>query len=370
MNATAGKTKRALYISAFIPDENAGHAGGQAAFHHREHLERRGFKVTSLICTTERSQPPDRADQRVFRQSMRLLLCAHAANILAGRSSSWLAWLFLDTRAQTRFERAIADALGSANYDLVFCDFTQVVMPTLRAMSSTTSKRPLLCGCVHDLYVQRLMREDRWIARLALGAVVQAESAMLRSLDNVSVLSEKDKMLASALYGCRNVSVTAWTPPRWTQGVSRTAATVKTHEVLFFANFNRPENEEAVSWFLRSAWPNVVARLPAATLVLAGTGSEAVVAPQGTTNLRRTGFLPDPSSLFESCHAAIAPLALGAGVKFKVLEALACRTPVVGTPVALEGIGTDTGVVEATRERFADALVGVLLTRPFEQVSP
>ena len=42
-------------------------------------------------------------------------------------------------------------------------------------------------------------------------------------------------------------------------------------------------------------------------------------------------------------RALIAPLFKGAGVKVKVVEALCCGTPVLGTSVALEGIPNVAG---------------------------
>ena len=55
--------------------------------------------------------------------------------------------------------------------------------------------------------------------------------------------------------------------------------------------------------------------------------------------------------MIANSRALIAPVFSGAGVKVKVLEALACGTPVVGTDIAFEGI------VKADRMmmQFADA---------------
>ena len=50
------------------------------------------------------------------------------------------------------------------------------------------------------------------------------------------------------------------------------------------------------------------------------------------------GWLLDPYVRIANAKALIAPLFQGAGVKVKVIEALACGTPVIGTSVALEGI--------------------------------
>lgn len=50
------------------------------------------------------------------------------------------------------------------------------------------------------------------------------------------------------------------------------------------------------------------------------------------------GFMDNPYVQIAKCQALIAPLFNGAGVKVKVIEALALGTPVIGTDIAFEGI--------------------------------
>lgn len=349
--------RRALYVSAFLPDEFAPHAGGQAAFQHRLDLERAGYEVTSLICTTE----PTRAQSAlprtsVFRQSRFAALGGYVANLLSGRARWFQAWPLLDTRANIAFETVLRRELQEGSYDLVFADFTQVMPPVVRALAKLR-QRPVSRGCAHDLYVQKMLRSNSLSARCLTGAVVRAEHGLLRSFDEVVTLSNKDRTLAVQLYDLQNVSVRPWTPPRWISTVDRASGHVQAAELLFFANFSRVENAEAATWLLECAWPVIQRSVPMARLVLGGAGSDQVQLPDGATGVRRAGFIENPGALFESCAFAVAPLALGAGVKFKVLEALACGVTVVGTPVALEGIERGPLTVEVDRDRFADRVI-------------
>jgi glycosyltransferase involved in cell wall biosynthesis len=56
-----------------------------------------------------------------------------------------------------------------------------------------------------------------------------------------------------------------------------------------------------------------------------------------------TGSVPDIRPYLRAASIALAPLTYGAGIQNKVLEAMACGTPVVSTPLAMSGLETATG---------------------------
>lgn len=361
MTHDAHPRRRALYVSAFLPNEFAPHAGGQAAFQNRIDLERAGYEVTSLICTTEAVRPEDiiAPRTRVYRQTRGAVIIGYLTNLFAGRTTAFSAWPVLDTRANIAFECALRHELANGGHELVFADFTQVMLPVNRALRLSDSHPRTQC-CAHDLFIQKMLRYESALTRWFTGPVIRAERNLLHAFEEVITLSDKDQALAIRLYDLPRVSLRPWTAPQWTRTVNRRADGMYAPELLFFANFARPENAEAVNWLLARAWPTIHRAIPDATLVLGGAGSEDVAIPAGAEGIRRTGFLDDPGELFEHCKLAIAPLAQGAGVKFKVLEALACGVTVVGTPIALEGIPRSALTIEASRDGFADAVISLL----------
>jgi len=72
------------------------------------------------------------------------------------------------------------------------------------------------------------------------------------------------------------------------------------------------------------------------------------------------GFVDDPSGAFSECACVVAPLSMGAGVKFKVLDALAANVPVIGTVVAFEGIEPSPLMIETSLQDFASTVLRVL----------
>jgi glycosyltransferase involved in cell wall biosynthesis len=55
-------------------------------------------------------------------------------------------------------------------------------------------------------------------------------------------------------------------------------------------------------------------------------------------NVKVTGMVPDVRPFLQQATIAVAPLTYGAGMQFKVLENMACGTPVVATPLAVSAL--------------------------------
>ena len=75
-----------------------------------------------------------------------------------------------------------------------------------------------------------------------------------------------------------------------------------------------------------------------------------------------TGYVDDLDPFYRDAFVFVAPLRLGAGLKFKVLDAMAYGLPVVATSVAAEGILEQCGpgcfaAVTDDPRRMAEAIV-------------
>ncbi len=76
-----------------------------------------------------------------------------------------------------------------------------------------------------------------------------------------------------------------------------------------------------------------------------------------------TGSVPDIRPYLRAASVALAPLTYGAGIQNKVLEAMACGTPVVSTPLAMSGLETATGeelIVADNPAEFSQTVLALL----------
>nr|WP_307613396.1 glycosyltransferase [Pseudarthrobacter sp. W1I19] len=196
----------------------------------------------------------------------------------------------------------------------------------------------------HDVLSQRFMRarqaSNGTIKKLrwswAIGVARVFERRILQEADALVVLSEKDAALVNS--GAAEVMVVE--PPLATEALAKTDRHPGPANILFVANLARWENEQGLSWFLDEVLPKIRQQHPSVTVKVAGTGIlPHVQAAADRADIHLLGFVADLAPLYAEATLVVVPLHLGAGVKFKVVEALLAGVPVVTTPVGAEGIG-------------------------------
>ncbi len=133
--------------------------------------------------------------------------------------------------------------------------------------------------------------------------------------------------------------------------------------VMFVGGFQHPPNVDAVEYYANEVWPLLSERCPDLETYIIGSRMPERLRKLGESKgLQMLGFVEDLTPYYESCALAIAPLRYGAGVKGKVNQALSFGLPVVGSPVAVEGMGLTPEkevMVAETAEDFADSIAKV-----------
>ncbi len=135
--------------------------------------------------------------------------------------------------------------------------------------------------------------------------------------------------------------------------------------LLFVGNYEYPPNVDAALRLAKEIFPAVRQRLPAARLWLVGNAPPPVLQALASDVIRVTGRVPDVRPYLARAGVFVSPLRLGAGIKNKVLEALAMGCPVVATPLSVDGIAVreaeaaliadSEGLIEAAVQVLSDA---------------
>jgi glycosyltransferase involved in cell wall biosynthesis len=108
----------------------------------------------------------------------------------------------------------------------------------------------------------------------------------------------------------------------------------KLYDLLYVGSGNK-YNVQGLRWFLNEVLPE----FPQLRMAAAGTICDAMPSELAAfPNITRLGFQQDIAPIYQSARASICPMIKGAGVKVKVLEAVAHGLPVIGSTVIASGL--------------------------------
>jgi glycosyltransferase involved in cell wall biosynthesis len=110
-------------------------------------------------------------------------------------------------------------------------------------------------------------------------------------------------------------------------------------DIMFLGNFPHAPNVDSVLYFVKAIWPALERELPPeAKLLVVGNKPPPEVVALASDRIVVTGFVEELAPYFQTSRVFVAPLRYGAGIKGKIVTALAHGVPSVATAVAAEGI--------------------------------
>ena len=148
---------------------------------------------------------------------------------------------------------------------------------------------------------------------------------------------EKDVVQASLPRALDNMVVLPWI----SEVFRETPAFSSRADIMFLGNFPHAPNVDSIRYFMKSIWPALQRDLPAhARLLIVGNQPPKEVQDLASERVVVTGFVEELAPYFLTSRVFVAPLRYGAGIKGKLVTALAHGVPSVATHIAAEGIGT------------------------------
>ena len=135
--------------------------------------------------------------------------------------------------------------------------------------------------------------------------------------------------------------------------------------LLFAGTLGYAPNSQGIRWFCDEVWPAVRRELPDARLDIAGRDPSPSVRALGDRDgITVIGPVPEMPPYFARAHAAVVPILTGAGIRVKIVEAMANGRAVVSTSLGWEGLpDLEPGrhlLVADEATQFAAATVRVL----------
>lgn len=228
-------------------------------------------------------------------------------------------------RYRKRLQRFLQDKIKTENYSAIIFDHSQTM---IYAQKLKFNGPKILIS--HDVEVQRFERVSNklmtWFCKKSENYVLNAPNAHIttfcqKDVDLINKYYNKDAHL-SYIYIDEKI-------------LEHHPINIEDSYVMF-GNWKRPDNSEGAIWLLNQLGSFLKSKI---TITIIGKGfpMEKLKVNKDLIEIRNLGFMENPYAVIANSKAMLCPLLTGAGIKVKVIESLACGTPVIGTKVAFEG---------------------------------
>ena len=276
--------------------------------------------------------------------------------------------------------RALALGEGGATFDVAHVEHLRgapLGLAVREAARGLARRLPVIwdsVDCISLLMSRAAQRSlgqplTRLVASLERGRTARYEGRLVRTFDHTLVTSDADReaLLALAKDGERGpvsvlpngVDLEWFTEPN---GKPR-----DDDRIVMSGKMSYHANVSMALFFATEVLPLILARRPGVRLSIVGKDpSPAVRALADHPAVEVTGTVPDLRPYLQRAAVAVAPTLYGVGIQNKVLEAMACGTPVVASPAAVAGLAAKPGeglLVGETPEQLAKAVLRLLEDR-------
>jgi polysaccharide biosynthesis protein PslH len=296
----------------------------------------------------------------------------------------------------------IKDMLRGETFDIVHIEHlrgTKYGLALKSVLSNLPMPTPLIwdsVDCISHLFAQAARHSrsttSRLLKRLELQRTRRYEGWLVHQFDRVLITSQADRQ---ALYKLGLEASTRLSRPEQVNATSDLADRFSVlpngvnlddffptpderqpATVIFSGKMSYHANVSAALHLVQDIMPRVWQQCPAVDVEIVGKDPPPIIraldtrsAGQGKArgaqqgNVTVTGTVPQLQPYLCRATLAVAPVVYGAGIQNKVLEAMACGTPVIASSQAAAGLYARPGhdlLVADTPERFADHILSLL----------
>jgi glycosyltransferase involved in cell wall biosynthesis len=373
-NDKHGSALRILFLLPHLPYPP--HAGGTLrSFGMIDGLARRGHEIGLLTFAEENQQDINQtplatlcspaisvpAPARTLNDRLRDLLAGHAD--MARRFWS------------EAFAEALRDLLTHHTFDVidVYLEMTDY-LPIIKECAPDSL---LIYDALNaEYYLQKRIaaRELRTPSRWPLAAYsfIQAnrltplETELCRSVQHILACSDADAELLRILRHSTPITVipNAISVSDYQKPSEQPKAEIVHPALVLTGKMDFRPNVDAALWFAKSIMPIIHLHHPDGHFSIVGQKPhprlESIRARKDVTI---TGWVPEIKPYLDAADVYVAPLRMGSGTRFKLLEAMAMGKAIVSTSLGAEGLNAEHGkhmLLADTERSFAGAVIDLL----------
>jgi glycosyltransferase involved in cell wall biosynthesis len=272
-------------------------------------------------------------------------------------------------------KKLIEKELKSEKYDLIHVETFYVYQNLPKTHLPVVLAEHNIEYLVYQRYISRLPLLAKPLGKLDVLKIKKEEEKFWKKADKLVAVSQSDKKLMGredAVLVPNGVDLKKFENKR------KIKKSPRDYKVLFIGNFKWIQNTDALTFIIRDIWPKIqeTAKSKNLNIKLWVVGKKI---PQrlkilGDETIHFDENAPDQTELiYKEADLLLAPIRVGGGTSFKILESMATGLPVATTSLGNEGIDgipeKDLLICESSEE-FARATIDILTDdKKYRQIS-
>ena len=266
------------------------------------------------------------------------------------------------------FERVFEEILKKHDFDVIFARYIQMGQYLLR--NNNIKSRVVVD--LDDLDLIYANRKKNLCQNLNLynkfnnkvnNILFHFYFKKLKFIDDCIVCSEIDKEFIRKNGWSKNICVISNSidVKKYNGLKELNEKSLKEKVILFCGVLNYEPNIDGLKWFVRNIFPIVKKEDSQVKLNIVGLNPHSEVYKYSEE--AGASLYPNVSSVipyYQRCSLVVVPIRFGSGTRVKIIEALACRRPVISTTIGAEGlklVNMKHVVIQDNPEEFARACI-------------
>jgi len=319
-----------IAISNLIPSENKN--GAQlVSFYRLMCMTKLNYSI-NLVCFHSKDKKDDYKAKQILEKNG---ICVHIItwNIFEAVFNLLKALIIIDLPLQCalfkskKFSKKIKEILKNNKIDAIYSVMIRVV-PNIHCY-----KGKLLIEMIDSMGLNFLRRYQimkglkKWIFKKEQEKV----SIYEKTLADKSYCSFVSSAIDKKEIGSLKIKVI----PNGVKVFNKQRKVRKKPIIVFSGNMYYRPNIDAIIWFIKYCWANILQAEPRTQLLIVGNNPSSVIisVTKKYPSIKVTGTVPSVVDILSKARVAVAPMQSGSGIQNKILEAMSCGVPVVTTNI-------------------------------------
>lgn len=272
------------------------------------------------------------------------------------------------------FQAQLRDLLGSQHFDVIHMDIEMAgYLPLIQEKGGDARLVYDALNAEYELQSRIAGQDARTLSRLPVALyswiqsrrLRQVEGKLCEAVDHVFACSGVDADLLRDLDHTTTVSVVpnAITVSNYNPADFQ-RLDLKHPSLVFTGKMDFRPNVDAAMWLANDILPRIREKVPGTHLYIVGQQPHARLdSLRDREDITITGAVDQIQPYVMSTDVYVAPLRMGSGTRFKLLEAMSMNAPVVSTSIGAEGLEVTSGhhlLLADTVVEFAQQVVRLL----------